>query len=276
MMDRLDVLPGTCSDQSVLEPAIRTFDFPFSLRRESIDKLDPAFLKHLFPLGINIIGDEIVFPPDGVPALDETENGVAIGVIGVRRPMAQNHVFQGKDMIPASLSLDKLAVQKEPAVVVQAGDQMPLLPGIRSPFMMGGIVLDEFPDVISQHFPVVSFPFGPGDVKIMLLSFLDDRRQGDLLPVLLLEKIPDIAVVVGLDGDFRVSDQLLFLVKLLEDVLFNVRSDLSWAGCPLIGNGKLGRIFPISLDQLKEPAAPDPQDAKDMMALDFLIEIPFK
>lgn len=110
----------------------------------------------------------------------------------------------------------------------------------------------------------------------MLLGFLNDRRKGDLLPVLLLEKIPDIAVVVGLDGDFGIYDQLLFLVKLLEDVLFNVRSDLSWAGCPLIGNGKLGRIFPISLDQLKESAPAAPQDAKDMMALDFLIEIPFK
>jgi hypothetical protein len=87
-MDRLDVLSGTYSNQPILEPAIRTFDFPFSLRRESIDKLDPTFLKYLFPLGINIIGDEIVFPPDGVSALDEAENGVAIGVIGVRRPMA--------------------------------------------------------------------------------------------------------------------------------------------------------------------------------------------
>jgi hypothetical protein len=122
----------------------------------------------------------------------------------------------------------------------------------------------------------VSLSFGPGDIKIMLLGFLNDRRKGDLLPVLLLEKIPDIAVVVGLDGDFGIYDQLLFLVKLLEDVLFNVRSDLSWAGCPLIGNGKLGRIFPISLDQLKESAPAAPQDAKDMMALDFLIEIPFK
>jgi hypothetical protein len=152
MMDRLDVLPGTCSDQSVLEPTIRELDFPLGLRRERIDKLDPAFLKRLFPLGIDIIGDEIVFPPDGVPALDETENRVAIGVIGVRRPMAQNHVFQGKDMIPAGFSLDKIAIQKEPAVVVQADDQMPHLPGIRSPFMMRGIVLDEFPDVISKYF----------------------------------------------------------------------------------------------------------------------------
>jgi hypothetical protein len=121
---------------------------------------------------------------------------------------------------------------------------------------------------------VAAVHFGPGHVKIMLLGLLNDRRQGDLLPVFLLEDVPDVAVVVGLDRDLRIFNQPLFLAKFLEDVLFYLRGDLSWAGCPLIRNGKPGWIFPISLEQLKEPAAADPQDAEDMMALDFLIEIP--
>jgi hypothetical protein len=177
-------------------------------------------------------------------------------------------------MVPTGLSLDKIAIQEEPAVVVQTGDQMPLLASIRGPFMMGRIVLDEFPDVIGQHFPVMGLPFGPGHVKIMLLGLLNDRREGNLLPVFLFEDVPDVAVVVGLDRDLRIFDQPLFLAKLMEDVLFNLWSNLSWAGCPLISDGKPGWIFPISLEQLKEPAAADPQDAKDMLSFDLPIEIP--
>ena len=135
--------------------------------------------------------------------------------------------------------------------------------------MIRGIVLDGFPDVIRQHFPIMILSFGPRDVKIMLLGVFNNRRQANLLPILLLEQVPDMAAVVGLDGELRIFDHPLFLAKLLEDVLFNVRSDLSWAGCALIRNGKLGRIFPISLEQLKEPTAPDSKDAQEMVKLDY-------
>ena len=81
--DGLDVFSGTGSDQSILEPAIGPFDLAFGLRGERIARLDVTVAKDPFPLGVDIIGDQIMFSPDGVPALDETENGVAVGVIGI-------------------------------------------------------------------------------------------------------------------------------------------------------------------------------------------------
>ena len=69
--DRLDVFSGTGSDEPILEPAIRPFHLAFGLWREGIARLDVTVAKNPFPLGGDIIRDQIVFSPERVPALDE-------------------------------------------------------------------------------------------------------------------------------------------------------------------------------------------------------------
>jgi hypothetical protein len=86
--DRLDVFSGTCSDEPILEPAIRPFDLAFGLRREGIARLDMTVPKDSFPLRIHIIRDQIVFSPERISTLDEAENGVTVGVIGIRGAIA--------------------------------------------------------------------------------------------------------------------------------------------------------------------------------------------
>lgn len=81
--DRLGIFSGAGSDEPILEPAIGPFDLAFGLRGERIARLDVTVAKDPFPLGVDIIGGQIMFSPDGIPALDETENGVAVGVIGI-------------------------------------------------------------------------------------------------------------------------------------------------------------------------------------------------
>ena len=81
--DGLDVFSGAGSDQPILEPAIRPFDFAFGLRRERIARLDVTVPEDPFPLRVDIIGDQIMFSPDGVSALDEPEDGVKVGIIGI-------------------------------------------------------------------------------------------------------------------------------------------------------------------------------------------------
>jgi len=71
-----------------------------------------------------------VFAPERVPALNEPENGVTVGVIGIRGTIAQNHAFQGKDMVPAGLSFNQLRIQELTAVIIKAGDEIPLGCGI--------------------------------------------------------------------------------------------------------------------------------------------------
>jgi hypothetical protein len=220
--DGFNVFPRTCPDDSVLKPAVGTFDLPLGLRREGIAKLYPAFLKNLFPLWIDIIRHEIVLPPDRVPALDEAEDGVAVGVVGVRDPIAKDHVFQGLDMVPAGLPFDEVGMEEKPAVIVQARDQMPFDLGIGCPLMLGRIVLDELPHIVGQDLPVMGLPFGLGEIKIVLFGPFDDRWNRDLLAILIPEPVPDIAVVIGPERNLGGFNQAFLHPELLEDVLFNL------------------------------------------------------
>ena len=43
-------------------------------------ELDLKFAKDLFPLGVDVVGDEVMFSPVGVPALDEAKNRVGESV----------------------------------------------------------------------------------------------------------------------------------------------------------------------------------------------------
>jgi hypothetical protein len=63
-----DIFSDTGSDQAVLEPTIRSFDFAPGLRRKGMDDLDIALLQHLFPLRSRVIGLKVVLIPEGVSA----------------------------------------------------------------------------------------------------------------------------------------------------------------------------------------------------------------
>jgi hypothetical protein len=55
-LDLGDIFSDTGSNQSVLEPAIRSFDLTFGLGREGITDLHIAILQDLFPLRVGLIG----------------------------------------------------------------------------------------------------------------------------------------------------------------------------------------------------------------------------
>lgn len=82
---------------------------------------------------------------------------------------------------------------------------------------MRGVMLDELAYVVGQDLPVMGFPLGSAEEKIMLFSPLDNRRNRDFLPMLLPEKIPDIGVIIGVDGDIGIIDQAFFPAQLMED-----------------------------------------------------------
>jgi len=81
LIDFGDILSDTGSDQSVLEPAIRTFNLASGLRRKGMNNLDIAVLQNLFPLRGGFIGQKMMFSPEGVSSLDESKDarGVHIG-----------------------------------------------------------------------------------------------------------------------------------------------------------------------------------------------------
>jgi len=220
MPDVFDIFPGICPDHSVLKPAVGAFDLHLGLKRKDIAKLYPAFLKDLLPLGIDIVRHEIMLPPDRVPALDEVEDGVAVGVVGARDPIAKDNVFQGLDMVPAGLPFDEVGMEEKPAVIVQARDQMPFDPGIGYLLMLGRVVLDELPHIVGQDLPVIGLSFGLGEIKIVLFGPFDDRWNRYLLGMLIPEPVPDIAEVIGPERNLGGFDQTFLHPEFLEDVLF--------------------------------------------------------
>jgi hypothetical protein len=106
LFDLFDVFSDTGADESVLEPAVGSFDFASGLRREGMNDLDIAILKDLFPLRGGLIGQEVVFIPEGVSPPDKSKDGVRIDIVGVRKSISEDDGLEGQDMGPAGLCLD--------------------------------------------------------------------------------------------------------------------------------------------------------------------------
>ena len=82
-IERTNLVPSRCPDESILHPTIRTFYLTFSLRREGVGHLGATLIQNLFPLRRSIIGVLIESVPRGlmVSFADEPEDGVLIGII---------------------------------------------------------------------------------------------------------------------------------------------------------------------------------------------------
>ena len=97
LFDFFDVFSDTGMDESVLEPAIGAFHFAFGLRRQGIGDLDIAILKDLLPLRGGLVGEEVVFIPEGVSSSDESEDGVGVDIVAVRESILKDDGLEGQD-----------------------------------------------------------------------------------------------------------------------------------------------------------------------------------
>jgi hypothetical protein len=147
LFDLFDVFSDTGADESVLEPAIGSFDFASGLGREGVNDFDVAILKDLFPLRGGFVGEEVMFIPEGVSPPDKSKDGVGIDIVGVRKPILKNDGLEGQDMGPTGLCLEQNGIEHESAIIIQRSDEIPFLLGSRCPEVMGGVMLDQFPDV---------------------------------------------------------------------------------------------------------------------------------
>ena len=90
LFDFFDVFSDTGADEVVLEPTIGSLDLTSGLRGEGMDDLHIAVLEDLLPLRGGLIGEEVVFIPEGVSSPDKSEDGVRIDIVGVREPEAED------------------------------------------------------------------------------------------------------------------------------------------------------------------------------------------
>jgi hypothetical protein len=146
-LDICDIFSDTDSDQSVLEPAVRAFHFPFGLRRQGIGDFHITIIEDLLPLRGNLVGQEVVLSPIGVPSLDKPEDGMGVDVVGVRESVSKEDCLKGQDMSPGGFLFDQGGVKDQPAIIIQGGNQVPLFLGCRCPEMIGGVVLDQLPHI---------------------------------------------------------------------------------------------------------------------------------
>jgi hypothetical protein len=144
LFDLFDVFSDTGADESVLEPTIGSFHFALGLRRKGIGDLHIAILKDLLPLRGGLIGEEVVFIPEGVSPPNKSEDRVRIDIVGVRKSIAKDDRLQGQNMGPAGLCLEQNGIEHESAIIIQRSDEVPFLLRGGSPEMMGGIMLNEF------------------------------------------------------------------------------------------------------------------------------------
>ena len=108
LLDIGDVFPDAGSDESVLEPAIGSFNLASGLGRKRMDDLY---------------------------------------IIGVRESISKDDGLEGQDMGPAGFLLNQNGIKEEPAIIIQGSDEIPFLLGRGCPEMMRGVMLNEFSDI---------------------------------------------------------------------------------------------------------------------------------
>jgi len=118
LFDFGDILSDTGPDESVLEPAIRSFNLASGLRGEGMNDLHITILQNLFPLRSGFIGKQMVFSPERVPSLDETKDAVGVHIVGVRESMAEDDALEGQDMGPAGFLSDQNGIKDQSTEII--------------------------------------------------------------------------------------------------------------------------------------------------------------
>ena len=149
LLDFGDILADTRSDQPVLQPAIRPFNLSFGLGGQGIGHFHLTVVEDLFPLGVGFIGGEVMVSPEGVPSLDEAEDGVRIHVVGVGQSVTKKDRLESLDMSPASFFFEQDGIKDESAVIIQGCDEIPFFLSGGGPEVIGGIMLNQFSGVMS-------------------------------------------------------------------------------------------------------------------------------
>ena len=76
-----EVFQGTGTNDAILQPPIGAFNFPFGLRRQSIDNLYAEEAQYLSPLRIHVVRFKNMLAPITIPALDEAKHAQVVHVI---------------------------------------------------------------------------------------------------------------------------------------------------------------------------------------------------
>ena len=179
-------------------------------------------------------------------------------------------------MVPTGLTLGQVGIEDIAAVVVETGDEMPFGPSRGSPEVMRAVVLDELTNIVGQNLAGVSPPDWLTEIETSGLGLPDDCWNGDSLPVLIAEPVPNIGVVITPEFDLGIKNELFFDPKFTEDVFLDLRSDAMRGVTTAIVDREPLWILLVTIEQSKDSAAADLEDGGQMGKLDLLASIPSK
>lgn len=176
-------------------------------------------------------------------------------------------------MGPTGLPFDQIGIEKIATVIIEAGDEIPFHSGQRRPEVMGAVMLDQFANIVGQNLPGMCFfrPFGK--IKASGLGFFNDRRDRDVLPIMIPETIPDVGIVITTELDLGIGDHFLLQRKFEKNVLFDFRPDAMRDYFSAVFDGKGLRISSKALEQGKNAAASELKDCFQVVEPDLIFAV---
>ncbi|MGQ9510232.1 MAG: hypothetical protein ACUVTN_12710 [Thermodesulfobacteriota bacterium] len=75
------------------------------------------------------ISQEVMFSPEGVSSLDESEDTVGVNIVGIGESILKDDALEGQDMSPSGLCFNENGIEYKSAVIIQGGDEVPFLLG---------------------------------------------------------------------------------------------------------------------------------------------------
>jgi len=127
LFDLGDILSDTGSDETILEPTIGSFNLTSGLGRKGVNHVYITILQNLLPLRGGLIGEEVVFIPEGISSPDKSEDRVRIDIVGVRESVLKDDGLEGQDMSPAGFCLEQNGIEHESAIIIQRSNEVPFL-----------------------------------------------------------------------------------------------------------------------------------------------------
>lgn len=81
---------------------------------------------------------------------------MAVKIVGVGKAVDKGYILQSTYMCPGSFGLYQVVIEYKPAAVVNLSDKIPFLIRIRTPAVMGVVMLDELSCIVCHNFPVMA------------------------------------------------------------------------------------------------------------------------
>lgn len=121
----------------------RAPDHALGLGRRRVNDPYTQKIHHIAPLGLDIVRLQGMIVPNAVLALHHAEDPRAVDVPAQADAEGLNYGSASLNISPRGLAEEGIDEKQQPSVVINGGDEGPLLRGVGNPRVGGVVLLDE-------------------------------------------------------------------------------------------------------------------------------------